>query len=308
MPAFVDLTSTCEDTPAGFDLLDQHSLLNLFNVLNDLLGGLSLPDPRLEHYRGFIADAVVRVTLTSVKDEFSAIEHEIEELSNLIGELRVQHPLQLVALQNILESLEVALTRLGEFRQDRFQWQEIPRDELEEKLYCFLKTTEKVSLGRFSFAFPPAPSPVDGYRLRLEVTPPGQTLFAPPIIHDVIRDLVGNARKYSDPATEIRVALDSVPVRSLRLTVTDTGIGVPPDEVRRITHYGYRATNARSRRTMGDGFGLTKVCHLARELGGSLRIATAEGAGTTIAFELPRAGQAGRAFARRAQATSPPGG
>jgi two-component system, OmpR family, sensor histidine kinase SenX3 len=71
------------------------------------------------------------------------------------------------------------------------------------------------------------------------------------------------------------------------LSVTDQGIGIADKDLGRIFERFYRADQARSRSTGGTGLGLAIVKHIATNHGGSVRVWSAEGVGSTFTLRLP---------------------
>jgi two-component system phosphate regulon sensor histidine kinase PhoR len=69
--------------------------------------------------------------------------------------------------------------------------------------------------------------------------------------------------------------------------VADTGIGIPPADLPRITERFYRVDKARSRELGGTGLGLAIVKHLVMAHGGELQIESLPEQGTTVRFTLP---------------------
>lgn len=269
-------------------LLDNHSLLNLFNVLERQLEALS-PDsaiPALKPYSAFCVDVLMTLSGPDFSKRFGEIEQRFRELARTVKVLMEQHPEQRKPLGDILETLAVAASRLGEFRKDRFEWQTIPCEAFHRNLSRFLAATEKVSHGRFHFIYAPAPNTENGYRIEFQIHAAGATLQAPPVLHDTIRDLVANARKYSHPGSDIYLRLGEEKPNGLRLRVVDEGIGIPEDEIEKVIQFGYRASNTTGRRTMGGGYGLTKAYQLCRKFDGRFFIDSAKDRGTAIEFTL----------------------
>lgn len=268
-------------------MVDHHGLLNLLNVLERELETInrSIKSPDLQHYSEFCIDVLMDLSHTVSPEQWNAIENRFSELAVLIRDLIPKYAKQRTALQGVLEILDMASARLGEFRQDRFKWQPVPCSEILDRLTHFLVATERVSRGRFHFTFFPNPPEPDGYQIDFKVESPGETLNAPPILQDTIRDVVGNARKYSPPGTTIKIRLRQE-AAGLRLIVADQGIGIPEDEMEKVVLYGYRASNALDKKTMGGGFGLTKACQLAHKFRGQFFIESAPGKGTQIELTL----------------------
>jgi two-component system sensor histidine kinase SenX3 len=109
-------------------------------------------------------------------------------------------------------------------------------------------------------------------------------------------NLVGNAVAYSPPGTRVAVgsrlrsAEDSVDGDHVEISVTDQGIGIAESDLERIFERFYRADPARSRATGGTGLGLAIVKHIATNHGGSVRVWSVEGSGSTFTLRLPAAG------------------
>ncbi len=103
----------------------------------------------------------------------------------------------------------------------------------------------------------------------------------------ILINVVDNAVKYTPPDGTVTVAAGAAPGRAVEVTVTDTGVGIPPADLPRITERFYRVDRARSRELGGTGLGLAIVKHLVLAHGGELRIDSRVGQGTTVAFTLP---------------------
>jgi hypothetical protein len=78
----------------------------------------------------------------------------------------------------------------------------------------------------------------------------------------------------------------------IRLTVTDTGSGIPPDKLRAIFEPFVQAESGHTRSREGSGLGLTIAQRLARAMGGDLTVESTEGEGSTFSLWLPAAASA----------------
>lgn len=102
----------------------------------------------------------------------------------------------------------------------------------------------------------------------------------------VATNLLDNAVKYTPEGG--RIAVDVEPDdRDVRLTISDTGRGIPPDDLPRIFDRFYRADRARSRQEGGTGLGLAIVQAIVQAHGGRIAAESAPGVGTTIRVWLP---------------------
>ncbi|MBV9660027.1 MAG: two-component sensor histidine kinase [Acidimicrobiales bacterium] len=101
-----------------------------------------------------------------------------------------------------------------------------------------------------------------------------------------VANLVDNAIKYSEPGGIVTVMAAVVPV-GVAIEVADTGVGIPTRDLERIFERFYRVDRARSRSTGGTGLGLSIVRHVAVNHGGTVRVRSIEGEGSTFVLELP---------------------
>ncbi|HET8631623.1 MAG TPA: GAF domain-containing sensor histidine kinase [Thermomicrobiales bacterium] len=106
----------------------------------------------------------------------------------------------------------------------------------------------------------------------------------------VLDNLLSNALKYSrEGAVTVRAARDGD--RAV-LAVRDTGVGIPADDLPRIFERFHRGGNVEGR-IAGTGLGLAGVRHIVEQHGGTIDVASREGAGTTVTVRLPLAGSEG---------------
>jgi PAS domain S-box-containing protein len=101
----------------------------------------------------------------------------------------------------------------------------------------------------------------------------------------VVLNLLSNALKFTFDG-RIRIAARAEGGQAL-VTVADTGIGVPRQEMPRLFERFHRIENARSRSNEGSGIGLALVQELVQLHGGTITASSAEGEGTTFTIRLP---------------------
>ena len=117
-----------------------------------------------------------------------------------------------------------------------------------------------------------------------------ETVFAkadPTDIAVALDNLLDNAITYTETGS-VKVRIDAGP-DEVRISVTDTGIGIPAEDVPRIFERFYRVDRARSRRSGGTGLGLALVRHVVERSSGSVEVASEPGAGSIFTITLPRA-------------------
>jgi two-component system, OmpR family, sensor histidine kinase SenX3 len=107
-------------------------------------------------------------------------------------------------------------------------------------------------------------------------------------------NLVANAVNYSPDHTKVVVAVRREGDLA-ELSVTDQGVGIPEQDLKRIFERFYRVDPARSRITGGTGLGLAIVKHIAATHGGDVAVWSVEGAGSTFTLRLPLRAEAAAA-------------
>jgi PAS domain S-box-containing protein len=184
----------------------------------------------------------------TVQDALTVIEEEADKLSELIENL-----LEATRLQSGLMRLalgEVALDRLAERLVDRFAAQ---------------------SDHTFVVEFPDNFPVITGDQERLR---------------QVLSNLISNAVKYSPGGGQIAVRGEVLP-DGVRVSVSDQGVGIPPDELERIFERFYRVDDALTRTTQGTGLGLFIARSVIEAHGGRIWAESTPGQGSTFIFTLP---------------------
>lgn len=108
-------------------------------------------------------------------------------------------------------------------------------------------------------------------------------------IQSVVWNLLSNARKYSPPGSPIDVRVFSSEGHAC-LSVSDCGIGIAPADQRRIFEKFYRAGSGLVHETKGAGLGLALAAQTVEAHGGSIRVESRLGEGSTFTVMLPLAG------------------
>ena len=106
-------------------------------------------------------------------------------------------------------------------------------------------------------------------------------------LHSALANLVGNAVRYTPAGGSIRVCWQPLAEGGARLSVSDSGPGIAPEHLPRITERFYRVDRSRSRDTGGTGLGLAIVKHVAQRHGATLHIDSQLGQGTTFSLDFP---------------------
>ena len=102
----------------------------------------------------------------------------------------------------------------------------------------------------------------------------------------ILINLVDNAVKYTPAGGRVTVSARRTEGDRVEVAVAETGVGIPPADLPRITERFYRVDKARSRELGGTGLGLAIVKHLVLAHGGALAIDSTPGRGTTVRVTL----------------------
>lgn len=98
-------------------------------------------------------------------------------------------------------------------------------------------------------------------------------------------NLVSNAVRYTDDGGSIRIGW-RVAADGPQFSVQDTGIGILPEHIARLTERFYRVDKSRSRETRGTGLGLAIVKHVLLRHGATLSIESVPGSGSTFTVQF----------------------
>ncbi len=231
---------------------------------------------------------------------------EIGELARSFNEMRERIRDMLRSREQLLldvsHELRSPLTRIKvalEYLEEGGARKDIAEDVLEmEKMVTEILETERLNrnggiLQKEKVALRPLLDEVMG---EMQV-PAGEILFAPGddvsvngdrrLIKMLFRNILENARKYSDPLKKPVTITVRDEAGSALIEVRDHGIGIPPEELPFVFEPFYRVDHSRSRKTGGYGLGLGLCKKIAEAHGGSIGIESVSGEGTAVRVVLP---------------------
>ena len=120
----------------------------------------------------------------------------------------------------------------------------------------------------------------------LKIESDAMLLGAESEVHSIVSNLLTNAVKYTPPEGEIEMRWWT-DEDGAHISVRDTGVGIAPEHIPRLTERFYRVDPGRARSMGGSGLGLAIVKHALQRHGGTLRIKSKEGAGSTFTCDFP---------------------
>lgn len=107
------------------------------------------------------------------------------------------------------------------------------------------------------------------------------------LLQGILDNLCDNALKYNHPGGSVTVKVTNEP-QAVRLTVSDTGIGIPADQQERIFERFYRVDKSRSKEVGGTGLGLSIVKHAAKLHQATIDVQSVPDKGTEITVLFPK--------------------
>jgi signal transduction histidine kinase len=110
----------------------------------------------------------------------------------------------------------------------------------------------------------------------------------PVSLGEILSNLLSNAVAYTGEGGTILTDISRLGSR-VRINISDTGMGISPENLQKIFRRFYRSDRSRSRNTGGAGLGLSIVKELVASIGGTIKAQSAEGKGTTFTIDLPAA-------------------
>lgn len=193
-------------------------------------------------------------------------------------------PISETQAENILQTVERQNHRLIQLVTDLLLLSRLDRQVLPMRLQpCFINEIINDLIEELSL---PAMNAEVNLKSYLKVSEPVQVFGDEDQLYRLFMNLITNSIKYTQPGGEVNVIL-SRSSHSAIVEIQDTGIGIAPEEQKRIFERFYRVNSDRSRHTGGSGLGLAIAMAITRTHHGSLTVQSSPAKGSTFIVQLP---------------------
>jgi two-component system phosphate regulon sensor histidine kinase PhoR len=220
--------------------------------------------------RDFVANVSheLRTPLTVV----NGFVETLQDMPNLENDM-ARRALHLMGEQTVrMESLVDDLLTLSRLENAQNAMQE-ERVEVMELMRTLLEEGRSLSNGH--------------HQLRLEIESQARLSGNTNELHSAFGNLVTNAVRYTPYGGDIVLRWEETADGHLKFSVKDSGIGIAPQHLPRLTERFYRVDRSRSRETGGTGLGLAIVKHIVIHHQAQLDVASEEGHGSTFSIVFP---------------------
>lgn len=131
-------------------------------------------------------------------------------------------------------------------------------------------------------------SETNNVELRVQSIENGELLIVSneDLLFHVLTNIIKNAIVYNKPNGVVDISV-TLKQKNIAITITDTGIGISKDQVKKIFDRFYRIEESRSRQTGGSGLGLSIVRSSLEHIGGKISMESEIGKGTSVVITLP---------------------
>lgn len=282
------------------NLIDLHSFLNILNILTAEVYNLQLINDELDALNPTIQ--LIQSIANSLKNKEKST-YIIQNVDNYINQILndakdyvrnkelTNNEVAIHTISNIESIIAVLKVRVKEIiarLNNVNEWVEHSKEQLEYNFFNLFAALEKNAHGKYKIIYNIAEHDEGAYMVSLNFNSVfDNKIYMPIVFQDVMRDLIANARKYTQIGGLVIAGLSQTE-DFLRFAVEDNGIGIPEDEIEKVVGFKYRASNVANKKTYGGGFGLTKAYLITKQLGGRMWIKSVLGKGTRVKIEIPK--------------------
>ncbi len=244
--------------------------------------------------------------IAEVAREFNAMADEIQRAEtlrrNLMADIAHELRTPLTVLQGNLSAMldgvypleraEIA-TLYDETRLLRRLVDDLRELALAEagQLHLELQPTDLAPLIESTGASFAAVAEMQDVRLNVEVKSLPRVQVDADRLAQVLRNLMSNALRHTPQGGQVTLAAVVTQDQNVRVSVSDTGEGIAPEDLPHVFDRFYRGDKSRARTSGGTGLGLAIAKALVEAMGGTIGVTSEVGRGTQVWFTLPRAAE-----------------
>lgn len=255
--------------------LDQHIEVTSGDEIGRLADQFNVMAKRLNYY-------------TSNLKKFAAdVAHEVRTPLTTMGLLTKalkEHEMEPEQQREFITDLDNELERLTALVNDLLELSKLDKNDIdmeEVNLTQFLKDMIADYQYRFLHA---------GLDLQDDIPDDDSMVYAAPLqLRQVVSNLMDNALNYTPAGGAVKVSLLREKNEEVTVRISDTGCGIPEEDLNYIFERFFRVDRARSREGGGTGLGLAIVSEIIAKHGGRVWVESEEGVGSTFYFALPLA-------------------
>ncbi|HBB92253.1 MAG: hypothetical protein A2X22_12915 [Bacteroidetes bacterium GWF2_49_14] len=231
----------------------------------------------------------IKVRMNQTRDKFfSLIAHDLKNpISGLAGLISVMneeahHNGEPPAQKRRIEGLSNSVARIQELLDNLLDWSRAENGQIAfqpEELDLSLLIKDVKHLYEDSLMN-------KGQNLIIDIPPDMHVMADANMLRSIIRNLVSNAIKFSPEMTDITLEAFRLP-GEIRISVTDTGIGIDEEMTNRLFEKGTHYTSKGTREETGTGLGIKICSEFVRRHGGRIWVESKKGEGASFYFTLP---------------------
>ncbi len=218
------------------------------------------------------------------RDFVANVSHELRTpLTVLHGYLDMMDPDDVSELATMLDEMRRQSARMGRLVEDLLT---LSRLEAQEQVEL-----ERVAMGSMLTTLQREAHALSKGRHHLVIAASADIDLAGSVrdLHSAFSNLVSNAVRYTPENGTITLEWSQRDDGSAEFSVADTGVGIPPEHIARLTERFYRVSTSRSRDSGGTGLGLSIVKHALNLHRGHLHITSEPGSGSRFACHFDAA-------------------
>jgi PAS domain S-box-containing protein len=185
---------------------------------------------------------------------------------------------------DIINSMKISATNIYSLLENLLEWSKVMRNRVEF-------TPEKFNLKNKILACTGILSENSGKkRIEIEISIPGdiEVIADKHMFDSIIRNLVSNAIKFTPVGGKVTVTADYQFEHSIKISISDTGIGMPPELKSKLFILNAMTSRAGTEGESSSGLGLLLIKEFIEKHGGKIWVESEVGKGTTFSFIIPQ--------------------